>query len=444
MPFAPLIALRNHVDVKHRLAGFGAILLTTALTGFVFAVLVPAQRDALVSLMERHGTLAIAIGAPAIVSVAWVLVVILKVHTHFYDRFFVKRKRRHDVEFLLPRLLEAFKDRLPAGFDLVSFIDNNRAVLKAALFDDFFDTPNDRTLSVRATRFLESIANYWCSELTELTLIVWTCGLMAYGTIGHWMGFVPSDWDAHLLAVLVVPAGLLFANGIWVRSCWRDVREKTVQEIGELVHRYADALESAFERVMSELNVPIGDASTGKNPWAELHGLGSTFPVIHSLANTSPVDVYLASPMASLTDVDYLRERQTALRVKEAILAAFRVGTVFYAGEHLHTSADFEDADVALRVDIARLQRCRVFVMIYPEALASSVLVELGYAMAYGKPAIYFVRKRESLPFVLRSVSQVFRRILVFQYKDEEDLIRIIEENGASLRSRLGLTRKES
>src|SRR5690349_4194511 len=111
MALAPEVGIKRRDDVNRRLVFFATILIVAATGAFVATVLTPDHRASLLSLFRQSGALgptAIAFCATAIVGASWVLVDVMKVHSHFYDRYFVKFKRRHDVEFLLPRLLSPF------------------------------------------------------------------------------------------------------------------------------------------------------------------------------------------------------------------------------------------------------------------------------------------------------------------------------------------------
>jgi len=44
--------------------------------------------------------------------------------------------------------------------------------------------------------------------------------------------------------------------------------------------------------------------------------------------------------------------------------------------------------------------------LIYPDKIISSVLFEAGLAVALGKPSVYFIRDRSSLPFLKKKAEQ--------------------------------------
>ena len=84
---------------------------------------------------------------------------------------------------------------------------------------------------------------------------------------------------------------------------------------------------------------------------------------------------------------------------------------------------DFDLTEKSLEEDFRAIRRCRRFMMIYPSKVASSVLVEAGYALAAGKPSTYFVRDSHDLPFILRgAVMAEGVDVKMYEFTDHDDL----------------------
>ena len=84
---------------------------------------------------------------------------------------------------------------------------------------------------------------------------------------------------------------------------------------------------------------------------------------------------------------------------------------------------------------VAKITRCvqalkssRYFLLFYPAKMSSSVLVEAGYALSLHKKAVYFVKNREHLPFMLRFSESAFP-VKIHQYKTIEGLLRVVQES---------------
>jgi hypothetical protein len=117
------------------------------------------------------------------------------------------------------------------------------------------------------------------------------------------------------------------------------------------------------------------------------------------------LDVFLAIPMDGFGQ-NYEERRPQALKLLEAVRQIPGCRRVYYAGEDLQTSSDFDDHGLALRDCLAQLRRARFFLMVYPKKSASSVILEAGIALMLGLPGLIFYK--EDLPFLLRDVTKVF------------------------------------
>ena len=87
---------------------------------------------------------------------------------------------------------------------------------------------------------------------------------------------------------------------------------------------------------------------------------------------------------------------------------------------------DFSDPAGAAVNDFTALNACDVFVFFYPERSASSVLVELGYALALQKHTIIIVQRADDIPFLLRhaqskQMRQLLPRIDIIVIQEGED-----------------------
>jgi hypothetical protein len=113
-------------------------------------------------------------------------------------------------------------------------------------------------------------------------------------------------------------------------------------------------------------------------------------------------DVFVAAPMsAHAGDDDYQRTRNQVLTFITTLKSMPGLDRVYFAGQDLPSVTQFATQQSALAQDISALRNSRMFCLIYPERLASSVLVEAGYALAIGMPCVLFTRKRGDLPYLL-------------------------------------------
>lgn len=132
-------------------------------------------------------------------------------------------------------------------------------------------------------------------------------------------------------------------------------------------------------------------------------------------------DVFVSCPMASLKGDEYQAMRQT---VKDLLAAMRKAGYRAYcAAEKIVDQKAFDPEGIAAEHDLETLRTSRNFVMIYPQALVSSCLLEAGHALASGKPCMYYVRSDDDLPYMLRGAIERINSVRRTVYVDGADIV---------------------
>jgi nucleoside 2-deoxyribosyltransferase len=145
-------------------------------------------------------------------------------------------------------------------------------------------------------------------------------------------------------------------------------------------------------------------------------------------------DVFLASPMAAFgNDEEYKQDRENVLKIINALKQECRFDSVVYAGKEIESVHDFDAADLSVNTDFQNLIESKYFVLLYPKKIASSVLVEAGWALALGKPSVYFVGDRDDLPFLLQQASQAFSSVKTYDKCDTNSIINLLKRHRADL-----------
>jgi hypothetical protein len=145
-----------------------------------------------------------------------------------------------------------------------------------------------------------------------------------------------------------------------------------------------------------------------------------------------PYDLFLSCPMAGTkTAARYREVRAQAIRIVECLEneCQFRV---FFAGRDLEARTDFDEADFSIAKDIRALEESQYFLLFYPERVVSSVLVEAGMALALKKKAVYFVRERRHLPFMLQKVESV-APVKVCEFRTADRVLTLIRNHRRDL-----------
>lgn len=150
-------------------------------------------------------------------------------------------------------------------------------------------------------------------------------------------------------------------------------------------------------------------------------------------------DIFISAPMAAYgDDGEVKRHREAILEIKEALRQCCGMDDAFYAGLDISASEQFESEDIAFRKNWKALRESARFVMIWPEKLPSSSLVEAGMAIALGKDCVFFVRDDKHLPFLLRGAPGASRydglpSVKVYEYEDFDDIVTRMKNDGQAI-----------
>ena len=79
---------------------------------------------------------------------------------------------------------------------------------------------------------------------------------------------------------------------------------------------------------------------------------------------------------------------------------------------------------------------------IYPKKIATSALIELGWAMAHKKPIVIFAKKRDELPFLVKNADSVFANIRIYEYKTSSEITNRFYVNARALFQQLEGTKE--
>ena len=147
---------------------------------------------------------------------------------------------------------------------------------------------------------------------------------------------------------------------------------------------------------------------------------------------TYKYDVFLAAPMAALSNDDFESALRKENQIKKALEEECNFSRVFFAGTNMRTKDDFETADVSIETDVNAIKESQYFVMVYPEKIVTSVLFEAGIAFALGKPSFYFGQQRH-FPFLMQQAHQRFDHVKLYEADSLDKIIQIIKVNKAEL-----------
>jgi hypothetical protein len=146
--------------------------------------------------------------------------------------------------------------------------------------------------------------------------------------------------------------------------------------------------------------------------------------------------VFVGIPMASATPDEYPKYRDQALSIKEVLINHAGVSEVYCPCEHIMDVGSFEGIEKSINDDFQILKESEHYIFVYPCKIASSILVEMGYAIALSKHTTIFARNRKDLPFMLEQADVAISNIKIYDYNDIDDIKKIIKSNGPAFLER--------
>jgi hypothetical protein len=142
-------------------------------------------------------------------------------------------------------------------------------------------------------------------------------------------------------------------------------------------------------------------------------------------------DVFLAAPMAGINSVPDFTASMTKMEELLKVLDdECNYKRIYFAGKGMKTKKDFDNAGLSVKEDTDAIKESRIFILVYPQRIVSSVLYEAGIALAYGKPSFYF---GNDFPFLMTQANNVFKHIRIYEAASIDDVISQIKINKQTL-----------
>ena len=127
---------------------------------------------------------------------------------------------------------------------------------------------------------------------------------------------------------------------------------------------------------------------------------------------------FLSTPMSGFNDPDKYRNfRKEILEIIDDLkLRPYCLDTYFAGSKEKNGS--FSSHEESFSSDLMAIDSCDIFLLIYPEKISTSALIEIGYAIAKKKNILIFCRKIDDLPYLLKKFDQTYKpegRIIVYK-----------------------------
>lgn len=138
----------------------------------------------------------------------------------------------------------------------------------------------------------------------------------------------------------------------------------------------------------------------------------------------SPIsNIFIAAPMSANQEI-FDNTREKIMKLQKNLNKKFNVD-VYYAGTAYNSDIGFTYAYKAAELDFKKLDESDRFILIHPAKVASSTLIELGWALSQRKSCVIFYKNIDDLPFLVRGVRN--SKVKKIKYKSMDNLLAMVE-----------------
>jgi len=140
--------------------------------------------------------------------------------------------------------------------------------------------------------------------------------------------------------------------------------------------------------------------------------------------------IYISAPMASIDNDEYVKLRTYLLSLND-ILRNIGFKDVICPHYSIENSGVFDGGTKAVKDNFPSMKQVDSMIIIYPNKIPSSVLVEIGYGIALCKRLVIFYK--EGLPYMLEEIGGTIQNIKTFKFEKFSDITKKIQTNGMHL-----------
>jgi len=189
--------------------------------------------------------------------------------------------------------------------------------------------------------------------------------------------------------------------------------EKTFKEIGKLFNYRFD--KGIFDIAYEMFNTAIKNETLNpeKKQSICINEKCAIYP--QKINEYKKNTLFIGLPMASVSEEKYKEFRDKIVFTRDVLRQHF--DKIFCPALDIIEPENFEGEQTAVTKNMLELKQSEYCLFIYPEKAASSVLVEIGYAIATSKKTIIFAQRSE-LPFLLQQADKVDKRVKIYKINE--------------------------
>lgn len=119
-------------------------------------------------------------------------------------------------------------------------------------------------------------------------------------------------------------------------------------------------------------------------------------------------EIFFSTPISSFTPKEFSDFKVSFNALQKNIELNNPEYMVFCAMDRVSSLDALDDSTYSVIGDFKHIDSCAAFILFYPRLLATSALVELGYALALQKSILIISPDKNALPFLCRQMDTVF------------------------------------
>lgn len=127
-----------------------------------------------------------------------------------------------------------------------------------------------------------------------------------------------------------------------------------------------------------------------------------------NILDSTEDEIFLSTPVSSFEPEEFSRFKTVFNSLRKLIERKPPGYRVFCAAERIASLNHLEDSKYSAITDFQRIQDCAGFILFYPKPLATSALVELGFALALEKRTLIITPEKVNLPFLCRKLDMLY------------------------------------
>lgn len=140
--------------------------------------------------------------------------------------------------------------------------------------------------------------------------------------------------------------------------------------------------------------------------------------------------LYISAPMSSIDEAHYIELRDNILSLKEQLIEIGFLNIECPLFEKA-SSKVFDGNTKAIKENFVKMKQVDCMIIIFPQNIPSSVLVEIGYGIALCKKTVIFYR--DKLPYILEDAGETINHVKTYRYNRFDEIESIVAKNGMDM-----------